>query len=111
MRSILSPSCSRRIYARRAVLSGLLLVAALMIHIISLEHGENFSSWLAAPAAIFAVAFTPLMRDVAINEARLTAFAGLRCNVLAYPVVFLTAGGLAPTLFAISVTQFLRSNS
>ncbi|MCO7729091.1 hypothetical protein NJB93_21335 [Brucella intermedia] len=110
-RALASPTQSRRIYARRAALAGLLIAATLFLLLLQGQIGISMMIPILIVGLCFAGLFTDQVAGLIALWSRSRFYTSKSAYWLVFPLTFAAFPVLAPIMLAVSAVQFLRSST
>ncbi len=109
--AVSSPRLSRRIYARRAALAGLLIAATLFLLLLQGHIGTAMTVPVIIVGMCFAALFTGLLAEIVAIWSRNRLYTSRSGHWIVFPLTFAISPILAPIVLAVSTVQFLKSTS
>lgn len=103
------PTLSRRIYARRAALTGLLIAATTVLWIVQAQKGIGMTIPILIMAIAFAGLFTRPIAEALAHCLQNSIFKTRRSRGAISILIFLLSPLLAPIALVFSTVQFLKS--
>lgn len=103
------PTLSRRIYARRAALTGLLIAATTILLIVQAQKGIGMTIPILIMAIAFAGLFTRPIAEALARGLQNNIFKTRRSRGAISILIFLLSPLLAPIALVFSTVQFLKS--
>jgi hypothetical protein len=102
---------SRRIYARRSALAGLLIAATLFLLLLQGHIGTAMTIPVIIIGLCFAALFTGPLAEIIAIWSRNRFYTSRSGHWIVFPLTFAISPVLAPIMLVVSTVQFLKSSS
>ena len=109
--AVSSPRLSRRIYAWRAALAGLLIAATLFLILLQGHIGTAMTVPVIIVGMCFAALFTGPVAQIIAEWSRNRFYTSRTGHWIVFPLTLAISPVLAPIMLAVSTVQFLKSSS